>query len=85
MFRYIWYLSIEKLGTGIEPIRIQIPNTNAYQFLIVFTSIADPDPHGSGPDPKLVFRIRIHQKMKKQINKNVISHFRPVNSGLCVL
>ena len=31
-----------------------------------------------GPDPDPV-------KMKEQINKNFVSHFRPENSGLCVL
>ena len=47
----------------------------------VVASVADPDPHGSGiivPDPDPA-------KMKEQINKNVISHFRFVNSGLCVV
>ena len=32
-----------------------------------------------------VLRIRIQQKMKEEMNKNGISNFRPVNSGLCVL
>ena len=35
-------------------------------------------------DPKLLFRIRIQQKMKEKIKKNFISNFRPVNSGLSV-
>ena len=34
-------------------------------------------------EPELLFRIQ--QKMKEQINKIKNSHFRPVNSGLCVL
>ena len=46
-----------------------------------YSSVADPDPHGS----ETFACIRIQQKMKEQINKNVISHIRPVNSGLCVL
>ena len=36
-------------------------------------------------DPELLFRIRIQQKMKEHINKNVLSHFKPLNSGLCEL
>ena len=47
----------------------------------VVASVADPDPQGSGifvPDPDPA-------KMKEQINKNVISQFRPVNSELYVL
>ena len=38
-------------------------------------------------DPELLFRIRIQQNMKEQINNNyrVTADFRPVNSGLCVL
>ena len=38
-------------------------------------------------DPELLFRfrIRIQQNMKEEINKNVISHLRPVNSGRFVL
>ena len=36
------------------------------------------------PDPELL--LRIQQKMKQHINnKHFISHFRPGNSGLCVL
>ena len=42
------------------------------------TSVVDKDPHGSGtffldPDPELLFRIRIQQYLKEQINKDVIS------------
>ena len=33
------------------------------------------------PDPEWLFQIRIQQKLKEQ----VFSHFRPVNSRLCVL
>ena len=36
-------------------------------------------------DPEFLFRIRIQQKMKEQININFISNFRPVNSGLCII
>ena len=32
-----------------------------------------------------MFRIRIKQKTKEQINKNLIYNLRPVNCGLCVL
>ena len=37
------------------------------------------------PDPELLFRIRIQQKIKEEIDKNFIPNFRPVNSGLFVL
>ena len=36
-------------------------------------------------DPELLFRIRIQQNKKEEINKNGISHCRPMNSGLFVL
>ena len=46
-------------------------NTAAYVTSKVKTSVVDPDPHG-GMDPELLFRIQ--QKMKEQINKNLISN-----------
>ena len=34
------------------------------------------------PDPELLFRIRIQQKIEEQTDKNLIYNFRPVNSGV---
>ena len=58
------------------------------QYSTVSTSVVDPEllpGSWSGiivPDP---IRTGIQQKMKEQINKNLISNLRPVNYGLCVL
>ena len=52
------------------------------------SSVVDPDPHTSGTfsrKPEFLFRIRIQQKMKDQLNKNFISTFKPVNSKLCTI
>ena len=60
---------------------------NAYRHFLIekkgntifVSSVADPD--GSGT----FAWIRIQQNKKEEINKNGISHCRPMNSGLFVL
>ena len=74
-------------------IRIQVPLKKTFNHNLLWCgpicSVGDPDLHdpellpGSGiivPDPNPTKNERI-----LEMNKNFISNFRPVNSGLCVL
>ena len=53
------------------------------------TSVVDPDPNGSGTLPWIWIRIYCSgsgsRKNERADKKIIISNFKPLNSGLCVL
>ena len=74
-------------GRWIAELRINLHRERT-TLTIIASSVADPDPYGSGT----FAWIRNYssgsgsrKKIKEQINKKCISSFGPVNSGLCVL